>query len=89
MLQTYFNSFKKGMIPNPKSETDFTSWGRFKGVGKMLKGEAKMGGEMIIRIFCWTENDMTFASIIQMDEESESKHKKAFELIEKSFTVKK
>ncbi len=89
LLDAYLASFKENVIPEPKSETGITSWGQFKGRGKILKGESTAGTSIIVRIFCWTENDVSFASVIQMNEGDEEKYKKGFDLIEKSFTVKK
>lgn len=88
LLDAYLSSFKENVIPEPKSETNISSWGQFKGRGKVLKGASAAGGSLIVRIFCWTENDVSFASVIQMHEEDEVKHKAGFELIEKTFSVK-
>jgi hypothetical protein len=72
-----------------KSEKDISSWGKFKGRGKLLNGESPGFPPLIVRIFCWTEADRSYAMIFQMHEDDVNKHKSGFELIEKSFRIKK
>ncbi len=89
LLKEFVNSFKGKLLKDLKSEKDISSWGKFKGTGKLLNGESPGYPPLVVRIFCWTEAGRSFAMVIQMHEEDVNKHKAGFELIEKSFSLKK
>ena len=89
LLMVFVKSFKGKLLENLKSEKDISSWGKYKGSGKLLNGESPGYPPLVVRIFCLTEAGRSYAMIIQMHEDDVEKHKAGFELIENSFSLKK
>ena len=88
MLKEQIKSLSEALIKNPEV-SDFTSWGKYKGKGKLLKGKFLGVYKGYIRLFCYEDQHKSMFVMEQVYDSATDLVKAELKTIVDSFTFKK
>lgn len=88
LMKKHEEGFTAKLLKNP-AVTRFSSWGRYKGSGKILKGKLMGVLKGTVRIFIYTDGKKTMTVIEQYYDKTYEELKQGYELMASSFEFKK